>query len=112
MANKVGDLLVAQNKLSAALASYRDGLTIAERLARLDPTNRQWQDDVLVSHRRLALHGDDPAPRWTLITTALRKLQAEDTLTDHHARWLAEAERQLAGLNTPKRARSRRRRRE
>ena len=52
--------------------------------------------DVLWSHWRLANHGDDPARRWSLIVTTLRKLKAEDNLTAEQAKWLPQAEARLA----------------
>ena len=37
--DKIGDVLVAQGNLPEALKSYRDGLAIADRLAKADPGN-------------------------------------------------------------------------
>jgi tetratricopeptide (TPR) repeat protein len=42
----VGQALAAQGKLDEALQSYRQGLAIAERLAALNRSNTQWQDDL------------------------------------------------------------------
>ena len=44
---------VAQGKLTEALKSYRDSLTIAERLAKADPNNAGWQRDLAMSNERL-----------------------------------------------------------
>jgi tetratricopeptide (TPR) repeat protein len=43
---RIGKLLASQGKLDEALKSYRDSLTIAERLAALDRSNSQWQNDL------------------------------------------------------------------
>jgi hypothetical protein len=51
---KVGEVLVAQGNLADALKSYRDGLAIADRLAKADPGNAGWQRDLSVSYARLA----------------------------------------------------------
>ena len=51
--NKIGDVLVAQGNLPEALKSYRDGLAIAERLAKADPGNAGWQRDLSVSYDRI-----------------------------------------------------------
>ena len=51
--NKVGDVLVAQGNLAEALKAYRDGLRIAERLAKADPQNAVWQADLASSHGKL-----------------------------------------------------------
>ena len=53
--DRVGDVLVAQGNLTAALQAYRDGLAIAERLAQADPGNAKWQRDLAVSHAKLGL---------------------------------------------------------
>jgi tetratricopeptide (TPR) repeat protein len=51
--NEVGIVLQAQGKLGEALASYRAGLVIAERLTASDPGNNGWLHDLLVSHDRV-----------------------------------------------------------
>lgn len=51
--NELGDVLVAQGDLPAALASYRAGLTIRETLAQRDPGNTTWQRDLSLSHNKL-----------------------------------------------------------
>jgi hypothetical protein len=44
--NNVGDVLVAQGNLPEALKTFRDGLAIADRLAKSDPGNAGWQRDL------------------------------------------------------------------
>ena len=44
---------VAQGDLAGALKSYRDGLAIAERLAKSDPGNAGWQRDLSVSYDKV-----------------------------------------------------------
>jgi hypothetical protein len=41
--DEVGNVLMAQGKLSEALQAYRDSLAIRERLAKADPGNAGWQ---------------------------------------------------------------------
>ena len=53
--DRVGDVLVAQGNLPEALKSYRDSLAIADRLAKSDPGNADWQRDLSVSYSRLAI---------------------------------------------------------
>ena len=43
---KVGDVQVAQGDLAGALKSYRESLAVSQRLASLDRSNRQWEDDL------------------------------------------------------------------
>jgi hypothetical protein len=47
---EVGNVLVAQGDLAAALQAYRDSLGIRERLAKADPGNAGWQRDLSVSY--------------------------------------------------------------
>jgi hypothetical protein len=47
--DNVGDVLVKQDKLDDALASYKVSLAIAHALAVKDPSNTQWQRDLSVS---------------------------------------------------------------
>lgn len=51
--NAVGDVLVAQGDLPAALTAYRASHAIFETLAKRDPGNAQWQVDVAVSCAKL-----------------------------------------------------------
>ena len=61
----VGDVLVAQGDLPAALSSYRDGLKIGQTLAAKDAGNSEWQRDLSVSLIKigdvLVAQGDLPA---------------------------------------------------
>ena len=51
--NRIGDVLVAQGNLTAALKSFRASLTIRERLAKADAGNAGWQSDLAVSFSRI-----------------------------------------------------------
>jgi tetratricopeptide (TPR) repeat protein len=51
--NKIGDVLVDQGNLPAALDAFKASLAIAERLANADPGNAGWQRDLSVSHDRI-----------------------------------------------------------
>ena len=51
--NKIGDVLVAQGNLPEAMRTFRDGLTIGERLAKADPGNAGWQRDLAVSYNKI-----------------------------------------------------------
>jgi len=46
-------VLVAQGNLPEALKSYRDGLAIADRLAKADPGNAGGQRDLSVSYNKM-----------------------------------------------------------
>jgi predicted negative regulator of RcsB-dependent stress response len=60
--DKIGDVLVAQGNLPAALQSYQADLAIAARLAAKDASNAEWQHDLSVSYDRvgdvLAMQGN------------------------------------------------------
>ena len=51
--NGLGDILVKQGDLQAALKSYQKSLAIAERLAASDPGNMEWQRDLSVSYEKI-----------------------------------------------------------
>jgi tetratricopeptide (TPR) repeat protein len=51
--DEVGNVLVAQGDLTAALQAYRDSLAIFERLAKADPGNAGWQRDLSVSYNKV-----------------------------------------------------------
>jgi hypothetical protein len=87
---------VAQGNLPEALKSFRDGLSIRDRLAQADPGNAGWQFDLVASHWRLAANGDDAPRRWALIVTTLRRLKEENRLAPVQEKWLPEAEARLA----------------
>ena len=68
----LGDIAQARGQLPGALASFRDGLAIAERLAKADPGNAGWQRDVAVSHAKLGnlyRQTKDPARARQHLTT-------------------------------------------
>jgi tetratricopeptide (TPR) repeat protein len=49
----VGDVQVAQGDLAGAMRSYRDSLAIADRLAKSDPSNADWQRDLSGSFKSI-----------------------------------------------------------
>jgi tetratricopeptide (TPR) repeat protein len=51
--NCLGDVLVVQGNLPGALKSFGDGLAIADRLAKSDPGNADWQRDLSVSYGKI-----------------------------------------------------------
>lgn len=51
---KLGDLLLEQCDYGASLSAYRSSLTVTERLTAADPSNKEWQRDLLVTYWRLA----------------------------------------------------------
>jgi len=51
--DSVGDMLQSLGSSPEALTSYRDGLAIRERLAKVDPANTGWQRDLAVSYGKI-----------------------------------------------------------
>jgi tetratricopeptide (TPR) repeat protein len=94
--SKLGDVFAELRNREPALVNYRAALQISERLLTIDSTRLEWQIDVIEFNRALALLGDDAPRRFAVVATGLRKLKAENRLTPELARWLAEAEAQLA----------------
>lgn len=69
--SKIGDVLLQQGDLGAALEQYRASLAIAQRLVQADPTSAQAQRDLAASWQRMAFvarqHGDQAGERQYLI---------------------------------------------
>jgi tetratricopeptide (TPR) repeat protein len=51
--DEIGDVLLAQGKLTEALRAYRDGLAVREQLANADPTKAAGQRDLSVSYNKV-----------------------------------------------------------
>ena len=66
----------------------------------MDSRNLGWQLDLAGANTILARNGGDPAARWALVVTTLRRLNDERRLSPQHAAWLADAEADLAKLKT------------
>jgi tetratricopeptide (TPR) repeat protein len=49
----LGDIRVARGNLPDALSAYRDAEADADRLAKADPNNAEWQRDLSVSYNRV-----------------------------------------------------------
>jgi tetratricopeptide (TPR) repeat protein len=47
---KIGDILKAQGDVVQALKSYQDGLAVADRIAKADPKNAEWQQNLMLIH--------------------------------------------------------------
>jgi hypothetical protein len=98
--DRVGSLLVAQGDLTAALKSYRDSLAIADRLAKADPNNAEWQRDLIVSY--VEMSRVEPAEARRHLTRALeiaRNMQSRGKLAPADARMLDELAGRLAHLS-------------
>jgi tetratricopeptide (TPR) repeat protein len=80
--NEIGDVLLAQGKLTEALRSYRDGLRATEQLANADPTNAAWQRALSVSYNKI---GDLQAAQGKL-TEALRSYRDGLAVTEQLAK--------------------------
>ena len=98
-----GDVLAAQGDLAGALQNYRADLAIAEKLARQDPSNAQWQGDLAFASWRVGtLWGQlEPASKpeaRAMVQKArdiLLALKQGRGLTRLQQGWLDAIERQL-----------------
>jgi tetratricopeptide (TPR) repeat protein len=86
--SRIGDVQVAEGDLAGALKSYRDSLSIADRLAQSDPGNAGWQRDLSVSYIKigdLQVAQGDPAGALTSYRDSLaifdRLAQSDPTNT-------------------------------
>ena len=96
--DKIGDA-IAKTSPNDAILNYGSALKILEHLAAIDPTNVQWQGDVIELNFDLAKSGDDADHRFEFVVTALLELQTRIALTAEQAGWLVEAKAQLAARN-------------
>jgi hypothetical protein len=85
---------VAQGNLPEALKSFRDGHAIADRLAKADPGNTEWQRDLSVSYEKtgdvLVAQGNLPEALKSFrdslaIRDRLAKSPFQDLIRDYRA---------------------------
>lgn len=96
-----------EGDLAAALASYRAGLSIRERLAAADPSHSERQRDLAVSYGKLGLaearRNNRAAARWNfvaglaIISRLIERSPTNATLPGDQA-WFAA---QIAALDNP-----------
>jgi len=63
--NKIGSILAGQDRSAEAMAEHQKSLEIAAKLAKLDPSNQQWQADLKTYREWIELlrgKGENPAP--------------------------------------------------
>ncbi len=101
-----------RNRFWAALAGLFLMLAVAAtggfawaRYSQCRPCECAMAIDLAAAHWELASLGDDPKRRFTLVVAILERLKAEDKLTVEQAKWLPEAEAQLAKLQETEAAR-------
>jgi tetratricopeptide (TPR) repeat protein len=80
--DEMGDILVAQGDLDAALTRYRAALEIAKGLVANDPGNAEWRRDLWVSHIKV---GDGHLAQGDL-DDALTRYQASLAIAEGLAR--------------------------
>jgi hypothetical protein len=87
---QIGDFRVSRGELGPARTAYEQGTSIAERLAKADPGNAEWQRDLSVAYERvgdvLATQGNLPgALKAYRDSLAIRERLAKADPAD--ARW-------------------------
>jgi hypothetical protein len=91
----IGNVQVAQGDLPAALTSYRASHAIAERLAKADPGNAEWQRNLIVSYTKLSdLTGDKMYDVRALDIALAMQKRGVLAPRDH---WMIEELRRRAG---------------
>jgi tetratricopeptide (TPR) repeat protein len=74
-----GDTLQAQGDLAGSLAAYEAATPILEPLVQMDPTNTEWQDELAMTHEKIAtVHTALGNP-----AEALSALQASEKVAAH-----------------------------
>jgi hypothetical protein len=90
----IGDVLVAQGDLPAALTAFRASHAIFETLAKRDPGNSQWQRDLIVSYVKLSEATGDKAYVRKALDIA-QMMQKKGTLVPRDAWMVNELKRML-----------------
>ena len=97
----------AQGDLVGALAAFRQSLTIREKLTRQDPSNAQWEADMVVSLVRISTVFDPAKPEGRAtareaLQQALaiaQRIHQSGGFTDHGQKgWVGDLERRLKDL--------------
>ena len=95
-------MLAAQGNGAEALTAYQRSLGIRERLAQQDPTNAEWQTDLVVSYWKLAQANtpvtEGHATQRELLEKGLAilyRLRAESRLTQDQEGWIETLEQAL-----------------
>jgi tetratricopeptide (TPR) repeat protein len=78
----LGDIATQRGNLPEALKSYRDSLTISDRLAKSDPGNANWQRDLSISFEKV---GDVLVAQGNL-SEALKSYRDSLTIRDRLAK--------------------------
>ena len=99
--NKIGDMLVARNNFSEALAHYQEGLEIVRGLSALDPANMVLRRDVWVSLWHLASFREDQIAAWSEIVEELETMRRDGVLISSDEQYIAMARENLAAAQFP-----------
>ena len=95
----------ARGNLEAALQAYQDGLAIREKLAAQDPSNAEWQRDLIVSNVKLADVAErqgrpaDTSRHYGAALAVAKELQARGRLAPVDGWMIGELETQLERLS-------------
>src|SRR5262249_39532035 len=93
--DRVGDALIAGGRLQEALESYRQGLEIAEALAKRDPAHPGWQRDLAVSYHKIgsleAIRNPGEAREFLERGRAIIDRLAQ--IASHKAQWCSDLSR-------------------
>jgi tetratricopeptide (TPR) repeat protein len=81
----IGDIAAERSDLAASLATYQEAEAIADRLAKSDPGNADWQHDLAASYNRV---GDVQVARGNL-QAALASYQAGFAIAERLAKSVA-----------------------
>ena len=88
--NRRGDLALKIDDLALARSEYEAGLEIAERLAKQDPGNAQYQRDLWSSLSRLRGYPDSGIT-WARIVAHLAQMERQGMLRPADRKFLDEA---------------------
>jgi tetratricopeptide (TPR) repeat protein len=98
----IGDFMIKAGNAASALNAYRQAAAIAELLAGADRRNIEWRLELAMANWRLAQAGDEPQRRLAAAIATLRELELDGKLNTENQRFLSDAEKTLAALQTGK----------
>jgi hypothetical protein len=98
-ADAIGDFKLHAGDPAGARSAYLEGLALARRILAAEPSNTQWQADVVVSLWKLAAATTERSVKISILRDALSmvgELEAQAALKSNQRGWRAMIEAEIA----------------
>lgn len=99
--DKIGDLRLTSGNEAGALNAFNEGLKMSRGLVALDPSNTEWQRDLVISLVKVANAGNNPRESFAEALVILKRLDAAGELGAEQSNWIALVESELGRLGRP-----------